>query len=284
MEGESISPRSAAFTHWSEPHRAAGQVRTVSPGVLLGFGRVDFVDGRLMAGKNIRSGMLAGCVAAATVAALNGGSARATVLFSTGFEATTTNDGSGNPYTSFGYKSNTNLQNQPTSGVKFDSILASGNDIDANNPNTSTPQAAVASYASSPGFQSTPNNQQYLQLNDGGISPAAVGLYFPTLSTITPVTAGTPFIDVALNLAVVGGATGNPGFGVVVLDDSDNDVADFSVNAGTDTVTLNSGAVTTSFTPALQFNSFDAYDLRLNYAAQTVSLLEGPVGSTPTTP
>ena len=207
-----------------------------------------------MAGKKLRTGMLAGCGIAAVSALTPGHQASAATLYTTGFEAPT-------------FTSGTFLTGEGgfSSAVTSDVVASKGS-------------AVVAPYA-------TPvaGNAQYAQLNDlSGIAATTEAFYFPTLSSITPVAAGTPTIDTVAQIAV-GSGTGGATFGLAAFDGTagGNLIADVEINSATGAVTVDGAttAVSTGYTAPTGF-AYQNYELQLNFASQTYNVYEAAVGAT----
>jgi hypothetical protein len=239
-----------------------------------------------MAGKKNRSGILAGAGLAAMAVAASGGQTKAATLFSTGFEP-----GATGSFTSYGYAPNANLTQQPAtppaSTVQFASLLSP--DLVASTIG-SQGTATVYTYASSNIIPSA-GNTQYVGVSDlNGINPLSAAFYYPNLPSISPVTAGTPIVNVFATIGVLQGLN-NAAFGLTALDGTaspnQNVVADVQINATTGAVTADEGSVATTFTqPIATGVTFDDYELQLNYATGQYQVLEGSSASslTPITP
>ncbi len=193
-------------------------------------------------------------------------------LFSTGFEQANVAPAA---FTSVGYQPGAFLNGQPGAGVKFTSAVTPGAG------GAGAGSAAVVAYAGS-GLTGSASNAQYVQLDDlSGISRTASAYYFPNLGSIAPVAAGTPVVDVVATVAAVDGSNG-AAFGLSAFDGTaaQNLVADVQVNAATGAVSVDNGARPTGFTQVVSSVTFDAYELRLNYATQTYDVYEAGAGAT----
>jgi hypothetical protein len=194
-----------------------------------------------------------------------------TTLFSTGFEVSNVAPAS---FTSVGYTPGDYLTGQPSAGTKFASAVTSGITGAAGS-------AVVFTYAST-GITGSASNAQYVQLNDlGGIPSTASAYYFPSLSSISPLTLGAPVVDVIATIGVYDGANG-AAFGLTAFDGTaaQNSVADLEVNAATGGVTVDNGARSTGFTQVTSSVTFDSYELQLDYATQSYNVYEAVSGAT----
>ncbi len=150
---------------------------------------------------------------------------------------------------------------------------------------TGSVASSVQTYTSVGITPTQPNNLQVAELQSVGIGDDSAAYIGPVLSTISPITQGTPIVDIAVDLLSQNGQGGSgvPAFGISAFDGTNNPFVDLYVGSN-GAVYYDSNDPKAPVTPVQSAyvaspTAFTRYDLQLNYLTQTYSITAN--GSTP---